>query len=390
MKKNKYVFLCTYTLLVFFFFRVQAQHNKSSFDKIKECFTFYPNKKRATQDSLLYLSKIIAAPVISYAPETSLGLGVGSKYLFKFSGSSDETRTSNLPMLAVYTFNKQFILYSGFEVFTNQENYVLTGNFLFQNFPRLYYGIGYDTPKSNEEIYDSSQVLFEPIFLKRMFTRYLFLGAGFRYNHIFNVTTIDNGLLENTQPLGFRGTTSFGGALAALYDSRDNILNASKGIYFHFTHGFYGKLLGGINHFQLTKFDFRYFKSLTKDAKNIIGYHLIGHFTNGDTPLSEMAFLGGSNIMRGYTEGRYIERNLIATQVEYRKQIKGSRLGIVTFAGLGAVANDFGAFRLDQVRPNAGAGIRFLLDSDENLNIRFDWGAGHKTNSKYLNLAEAF
>ena len=67
-----------------------AQEKETSVDKLVEYFTFYPNKKKVEKDSTLYLSKFITAPTIYYSPETSLGFGIGAKYLFKFKGSGEE------------------------------------------------------------------------------------------------------------------------------------------------------------------------------------------------------------------------------------------------------------------------------------------------------------
>lgn len=50
-----------------------------------------------------------------------LGAGVGAKYLFKMRQSGPETRTSNMPISAIYTIENQFFLFSGFEIFSNQE-----------------------------------------------------------------------------------------------------------------------------------------------------------------------------------------------------------------------------------------------------------------------------
>lgn len=360
------------------------------FEKIKEAFTFYPNKKKAEQDSTLYLHKLITAPIITYSPETSLGLGLGAKYLFKFKGSGDETRTSNMPISARYTLKNQFILYSGFEMFTNNEDWVIEGNIRFQNYPRLYYGIGRDTPEEYEEEYDYFQGVFEPIFLKRLFTRYLFIGGGIRYNHIFNTETEENGLLETTMPSGFDGSTSAGVELALLYDSRDNILNASSGWYFEFTEGFYRKALGGTHKFNLTRFDLRHFLKVSSKNNDVLAFQAVGHFTSGDVPFSELALFGSSEIMRGYIEGRYVERNMIAGQVEYRKSFKDTRLGMVAFIGTGDVFNKAEQLKLNNLRPNFGLGIRFLLDKEENLNIRLDWGLGDDSNNFYLDIAEAF
>ncbi|XLS27843.1 BamA/TamA family outer membrane protein [Flavobacteriaceae bacterium M23B6Z8] len=336
------------------------------------------------------MSKLVAAPVVSYSPETSLGFGIGAKYLFKFKGSGAETRTSNMPMTLQYTLNNQFFLFSGFEVFTNQEKWVIEGNLLFQNYPRLFYGIGRDTPKAAEEVYNYYQALVEPIFLKKLFLKYLFVGAGIRYNHIFKVDTAENGILETERPLGFDGSTSAGAEFAVLYDSRNNILNANRGWYFEFTHGFYGKALGGTHRFQLTRFDLRHYLKLFNRRKDVLAFQFIGRFSHGDVPFNELALLGGDEIMRGYREGRYVERNMMAGQVEYRKMFKNSRFGMVAFVGAGDVFSEIGEISLGNLRPNYGVGLRFMLDKSEDLNIRLDWGFGDASNNLYLNIAEAF
>ncbi len=359
-------------------------------DKLKEIFTFYPNKKAVARDSTIYRQKFIAAPVFTYKPETNFAFGTGAKYLFKFNGSGDETRVSNMPITAQYTLNKQYFLYSGFEIFTNQEKWVIEGNLLFQNYPRLFYGFGSDAPKSAEEQYDYYQFLVEPIFLKQMFHRYLFIGAGFRYNHIYKTEFEPDGLIAQNQPDGFNGSTSMGAEVASLFDSRSNILNAQDGWYLEFTYGQYGKVLGGTNTFNLTRVDLRHFVDISEKNEDILAFQFFGRFTRGDIPFSEFSFFGGSDIMRGYQEGRFVDRDLLATQVEYRKNFKNSRFGLVGFLGTGDVYHNVDEFQFGNLKPNYGAGVRFSIDEKENLNLRFDVGFGEKTNGFYFSIAEAF
>lgn len=370
---------------------LNAQEKESGLDRFVEFFTFYPNKDKVAKDSTLYLSKIITAPILSYSPETSLGFGVGAKYLFKFKGSGEETRTSNMPVSLLYTLNSQFFVYSGFEIFTNQEKWVISGNIIFQNYPRLYYGIGQNSPETNEEIYDNYQFLFEPILLKQAFTRYLFLGGGVRYNKIYKTKIEPNKLLATSQPSGFDGSTSVGFELAALYDSRDNILNASRGWYLELTKGFYGTALGGTHQFELTRFDLRHYLKVSPKNDDVLAFQAIGHFANGDAPLSELALFGNEETMRGYVEGRFIEENLLAAQVEYRKTFKDSRFGMVAFLGAGDVFNKSKDLSLNDIKLNYGVGLRFMLDKKEKLNVRFDFGSGNETDGNfYVNIAEAF
>lgn len=381
-------FLSIAFCVVFFLFSNEG--HSQDLEKIAEFFTFYPNKKAHAKDTTLYKQKFIAAPVLTFSPETSLAIGTGAKYLFKFNGSGEETRASNIPMSLRYTLNNQFIFFSGFEVFTNQEKWVIEGNLLFQNFPRLFYGLGRDTQLSSEEQYDYYQFLAEPIFLKQLFTKYLFIGAGVRYNTIFNVEVDPEGVIASTQIEGFNGSTSVGVEAAVLYDSRNNILNAESGWYLEATYGVYGKALGGTHRFQLTRFDIRHFIGLSDEGKDILGFQLLSSFSSGDVPFNELAFLGGNEIMRGYREGRYVERHLTAGQMEYRKTFGDSRWGAVAFLGAGDVFNAVRDFKFKNLRPSYGAGVRFKLDKTENLNLRLDYGFGNESNFLYFTIAEAF
>lgn len=355
-----------------------------------EFFTLHPNRHKLEADSSLYPSKLILAPIISFSPETSLGFGIGSKYLFKIPGSGKDTRTSNMPISIQYTLENQFIVASGFEIFSPGEKWQLSGNAKFQNFPRLYYGVGRSTPETNEEQYEFNQVLLEPILLKNVFVRYLFVGAGLRFNRVGGVELErEDGLLANSDIPGARGSTSVGTEFAFVYDSRSNILNAQSGWYVEFTVGHYDKAFGSDYNFDLTRLDLRKYWDLSSRDYQVFALQLKTHFASSGAPLAELAFFGSEEIMRGFYEGRFIEKSMIAFQAEYRRTLFG-RLGGVVFIGAGDVEDDLGDFRLRRFRPSAGFGLRFLLDKRENLNLRFDWGFAKGTNNYYLNIAEAF
>ena len=359
-----------------------------SVSRFVEFFTFHPNRRVAQQDSAVYPAKLILTPIIAYSPETSLEFGVGAKYLFKLRHSGPETRTSNIPVSLTYTLNNQVLVNSGYEIFFRQERYMLTGNLRFKFFPQRFYGIGRDTPEAAEEEYSFTQVLLEPILLKRVGFRYLFLGAGVRYNRVSNLTFEEDSALEESDISGSLGSTSVGGELALVYDSRDNILTAHRGWYAELTHGFYGKVLGGTHRFQLSRIDIRKFVPLSK-RRDVLAFQLLASFSFEDVPLSELSALGGSEIMRGYYEGRYLDNHLLAFQAEYRFRLF-QRLGAVVFAGAGDVARQVGDFSFGNLRPSLGAGLRFLIDDTEDLNLRLDYGLGSRTQNYYLKVGEAF
>jgi len=155
------------------------------------------------------------------------------------------------------------------------------------------------------------------------------------------------------------------------------LLNAKEGLYIGITHGFYGKFLGGTQRYMLTRFDLRYYMQPFKTPNSVVAFQFRTHFSHGDTPLLELGRFGGSETMRGYFEGRYTDRNLFSTQVEWRQKIS-PLWGVTAFVGVGGVAPTINQFSIDTARPAVGVGVRFLIDKKEDLNLRLDFGFGQK------------
>lgn len=369
----------------------QADSSRSFLDRVLDVFEFDLNRSAVAQRGA-YPTRLVLAPIISYAPETSWGAGVGAKFLFKPNGAGADTRTSNIPVSFQYTLNQQYILYSGYTVFFNHENYLLRGNLVHSSFPRLFYGVGNHTPSANEEIYDYRYTVIEPLLLRRLAGK-LFVGGGLRHVRVSDVKLAPQSLLldDTGQPraAGALGAISTGLETALTYDTRDNVLNAQRGMLAEVTHGWYGQQLGGQFRYELTKIDVRQYFQLAATRRHVLAYHVFGYLTTGNVPLLEQGALGGNGLMRGYYEGRYLDRNYVAAQVEYRLPIT-NRFGVVGFASAGRVAPHLRDFKFSGLHPAAGAGLRFKLVKAENLNLRFDAAFGDAGGTFYFNVAEAF
>lgn len=349
------------------------------------------NEKRVLQDSTRYPTKLVFAPILSFTPITNWGIGAGAKILFKFKNSGDETRTSNFPITARYTLNNQIIIKSGYRIFFNQEKWYLTGSFAFSKFPQSYYGIGKLSRNEEEEIYSFNNYLLETLLLKKLYKK-LFMGAGFRYSVINNTKVAEEGSLIQEKPLGYNGSKSAGLEMAIVWDSRDNVLNAHKGFFVEFKQGFYEAYLGGTQKFSFNQLDIRTYISPWEYRRDVIAFHLLTRFASGDVPITELSLLGGARNARGYQRGRYRDLNIIATQLEYRWQVKKG-MGLVFFTEVGEVFNDFEQLNSRNLKYGLGAGIRFRILKKEDLNLRFDYGIGlgHQLQSNfYLGIAEAF
>ena len=384
-------------------------------DRVIDFLTIEPNEKRVARDpERYYPSKIVFSPYVIFTPETSFGFGVGGSYLFKMPGSGDEerTRTSAIPIAFTYTLENQVLFYSGFEVFWPDEEWVLSGNFRGSIFPRLFYGIGPRTPdygeleafNENDIVFQSREIVLEPIISKQAFIDRLFLGAGVRYRKVgaTSFEFLEEGLVPEGGPAlldGFRaidgagGSTSVGVEAAALYDTRNSLLNAQRGTYIEATYGVYGEVLGGTHAYDLVRVDARRFWQLNgrENHRDVFGVQGIGYFATGNVPLVELAQLGSVEIMRGYYEGRYTDRHYAAAQAEYRLNLKDSPVGFVGFASAGAIAPEVSSLVDSPLRTAVGAGIRFEVDPVERLNLRADVAfTGEGGFNVYLQIGEAF
>lgn len=371
--------------------------------RVVEALTLEPNKKKAAADSTVYAAKIIFAPYVIYTPETNVGFGLGGTYQFKLPNSGDEarTRTSIIPIAFTYTLENQLFFYSGFEIFSPDERYVLSGNVRAQVFPRLFFGVGRDTDAEAEEVFETTQFVFEPILTKQVFIDKLFLGGGLRYRNVSRTSFrkfneegeeipsqfVDAGID------GSDGSVSAGIEGVALYDTRNSLLNAQTGTYLEASYSTYGKVLGGTHAYELIRLDARHFLQLKgdEDWRDVLGFNTRGYFSNGDVPLVELAQLGSWEMMRGYYEGRYTSNHYMAAQAEYRLNFQNSPWGAVGFASMGDVNPKINQFAINQLRSAYGVGVRYMVDAVERLNLRVDFAiTGEGDFNFYVQIGEAF
>ena len=92
--------------------------------------------------------------------------------------------------------------------------------------------------------------------------------------------------------------------------------------------------------------------------------------------------------MRGYYEGRYRDKDMIAFQMEYRLPVWW-RFGLVGFVGFGGVADKIKKFKLKKFKYSIGWGIRYLLIRNEKINVRLDFGYGESSSGTYITIGEA-
>jgi hypothetical protein len=333
------------------------------------------------QDSLRTKKvKILPVPTIGYTPETKTYVGAVALFTLNFYQDAT-TRTSNAKIEINYTWNRQLIVETQWNYFFREEKWFTRGLIHFSKYPDLYYGIGADTPAEAELKFESNRSIIDVDALKHMGGN-IFLGAGIRY-----LRYTDLSFYENANPFQeLKDNSTLGFKLIFLKDSRDNILNATKGSYLELINT-HNKSDG---YYSLVGLDFRKYFTPDYNSKHVFAGRFYTSFVFGEPAFYDYSLMGGDRFVRGYFYGRFRDHNLTTAQLEYRLKLFW-RFGMAAFGGMSMVYKDIAGISGDTYKPNGGLGLRFLVDKTENTNLRLDYAVGaNGQDGFYITFGESF
>ena len=159
----------------------------------------------------------------------------------------------------------------------------------------------------------------------------------------------------------------------------------TSGSYHQISYARAAKAFGSDFSFTAVTFDLRHYRTVFNDkifaVKGLVGLGF------DDMPFQIMYTLGTH--IRGYQITRFLDKNIVAAQAEYRQHIAG-RFGYIVSGGFGQVAEKIGKVSMGEFKSSFGVGLRFALIPEHNVNLRIDMGIGDDDSSFDINLGEAF
>ncbi len=324
---------------------------------------------------------VLPVPAFGYAPETSTYVGAVS--LFTFDFYNDSTRSSNAKLEFNYTWKKQIILESDWNYFFKEEKWFTHGLLHFSKYPDSYFGIGPESKQEDLQQFQTNRIKTE-INLLRKLKNQLFLGGGIRYFDYSRTILISDTSAQIFSELADRNTFGVSGIL--LNDKRNNLLTPTSGYYaeLELTQNFSSSNYGQIS------FDYRkYFKPWRK-WNHSLSTRFLQLSTIGNPAYFDYALFGGDKVARGYFYGRFRDKNISTIQAEYRMKLFW-RVGLSFFGGTSLVYPSLKNWNNNYFKPNAGLGLRFLVDKKENTSLRFDYAVGADgQNGFYISFGESF
>lgn len=329
-------------------------------------------------------------PTLAYAPETSWEIGFSSLYVY-YANRDTSNRLSEINGFTFVTLENQFGIWFDHAIYSDLNKWFFLGRIRLQSFPLKYHGIGMGTSKDYLALVDANQVIIKERILREIKPNF-YAGIELDFQKMSRVTFkpgVNDPVFE--LPLGNEGSTNFGLGLGAVYDDRHNVLNVRKGNFAELAFLHYPLGLSTFE-FNTLVLDTRFFRPLGKN--NILAWQLLGEFNSGDVPFNQLGLLGGDAMMRGYYMGRFRDKNLLATQLEFRMLPLPfnftNRIGASIFAGSGTVFPDFSKASIHRAVFAGGGGLRFLLFPKKDIYTRFDVAFTKEGSGFYLFIGEAF
>lgn len=328
-------------------------------------------------------------PSLGYNPSYGAFIGV-SAALGGWLGNPSTTTPSAASAGISYSTSGQTSAHFKFDFFTPDNAYVLKGDWRYLDTSQPTYGLG--QIQEDQQEYDMDFVLnrFYQTVYRRLYETTMFLGVGYHFNRFYDIRDVRADAGETTPfviySLGYpKSTVSSGISINLLLDSRDNPINARRGVYWNASIRSHAPAIGSDENWQLIWNELRVYPPLPRGSRNTLAIWNYLWLTFGRAPYLDLPATGWDTYgrgARGYLQGRIRGTDQIYTEGEYRMPLTRDGLwGAVVFLNLTATTEEEGAFgRLD---PGYGLGLRVKFNKRTSTNLALDYGDG-QTNAGYI------
>lgn len=180
------------------------------------------------------------------------------------------------------------------------------------------------------------------------------------------------------------------------YDGRDNEKMPTEGVYGQFVYDVADDSLGSSFGFQRFHLDLAVYIPLADRRFVTVGRFAGWIMTGNKIPFFEMTQLGGKTTIRGYGQGRFVERDGYVANIEQRArlfeiELLGNRIAlhVAAFADVGRVFAPGDPFTLRQSKVAFGGAVRLIVP-DSNLVTSIDMGFSREGSAVFVSLDYPF
>jgi hypothetical protein len=355
---------------------------------------FRKNYKPGKTDSIGRKAIISFVPAIGYSLQTETAGTLTGNIVFRVSPDS---KVSAITTSMGFTQRRQFTLPIVSTIWTKNNNYVFMGDARFYVYPQSTYGLGSNTNIADEDPMRYNLLRLSEVGLRRI-TGNFYMGVGYMLISHWNIKHSGplNGAPSDYVAYGAEThSTSAGISLNALFDSRDNSVNPSKGFYAAIQYYSYDKALGSYTNWQSLVIDVRKYYRLPASSDNVIAFWSYDWLVLSGKPpyldLPSTSWDTYSTTGRGYIQSRFRGAQMIYLETEYRFKILPSGvLGGVVFLNGQSLSAAPGT-KLESMQAGYGPGVRIKLSKVSKTNLDIDYGFGNQgSRGLFLTVGEVF
>lgn len=322
-------------------------------------------------------------PVAFYTPETGAGFGGGLTVTHRPDGADRSERPDSLSVFGLYTLKNQWMLFAMPEAYLADHAWKARGRIGYRDYPDQFHGIGPEATEDAEEDFTERSLTLEPSLFRSVVPN-LWIGGLVRWKDTDLSAFEDDGVLAQGGVTGTEGGTAAGAGPAIEWDGRDRLFNPTRGGFHRFTAVFHRDALSSDYDYDEYTLDLRHY--LPAGREGVVALQGVVQSVSGDVPFTELPRL---EQMRGVLNNLYRDRRAAVAQAEYRFPIRG-RFSGVAFASVGGVAPSWDEWDFGDLKAAGGAGLRFMLNRRERINLRFDLGFSESGAQPYIRIMEAF
>ncbi len=344
-------------------------------------------EEKKKKEEKKHSGSFIIAPIPLVSPAIGSGIIPVVGYITPIPPSDREETPSVFGLAGLITDNGSRGIAAATDLYFKHARYELTSGYLHGSLDYNLYGEGFVNGNLGYKLpVEQSGDVFFIKFLHRVPWSIYVGGRFFTGSSLITIKPASGNLPPIPPDVGAH--TNLRSLGAEVYrDTRPNRFYPVKGTYLDFTADVFAEPLGSKYSFQSYKFTFNKYFTLSK--KQVLAYNLYYCASGGSPPFYAQCIYGSNNELRGYTAGRYIDHYMIATQLEDRLELPW-RLGVVGFAGIGAVTPGASKLRSNQFLPGGGTGLRFMLSRSYHVNLRTDFAWGKDNFTWAVGVGEAF
>lgn len=361
-------------------------------DVLQSIFT--KNYKPTKVDTIGRKPIISFVPAIGYSLQTQAAATLTGNIVFR---SSPTSKVSSITTSMGFTERKQFTLPIVSSIWTNNNKFVFLGDARFYIYPQSTFGLGSNSNIADEDPMRYNLFRFSEVVLRQI-TGDFYLGAGYKLQQHWNITHSGplNGAPSDFENYGAEShTTSSGLSMNALFDSRDNSVNASKGFYASVQYYTYDKIFGSNDNWQSLIIDIRKYFTFPENSDNVIAFWsydwVVLHGRPPYLDLPSTSWDTYSTTGRGYIQSRFRGAQMVYAETEYRFKITSNGLigGVVFLNGESFSAAP--GTKLESIQPGYGPGLRIKLSKVSKTNLDIDYGFGNQgSRGLFLTVGEVF